>query len=138
MSGELPTVYEFSTNIADAKPPQPLPTGEYRASVRNIEPAVSKSSGKPMAVITYFISADQYPADFTDGNPEGATGNVYMSLEESPRNIWQIKQMCEMHGVVASKRLNLTEFMGQDVIVNVTHEEYQGMPQARFRPVRAV
>lgn len=135
---ELPTVYEFSTNVADAKPPQPLPVGEYRATVRSIEPAVSKSSGKQMAVITYFVSSDQYPADYTDGNPEGTVSNVYMSLEDSARNIWMLKQMCEMHGVVASKRINLTEFMGQDVIVNVTHEEYQGLPQARFKPVRAV
>lgn len=135
---ELSSVYEFSTNVGDAKPPQPLPTGEYRATVRSIEPAISKSSGKPMAVLAYFVSPDQYPADYTDGNPEGTTSNVYMSLEDSPRNIWQLKQMCEMHGVVASKRINLTEFMGQDVIVNVTHEEYQGLPQARFRPVRSV
>lgn len=135
---ELPSVYEYSTNISDAKPPQPLPTGEYRATVRSIEGAISKNSGKPMAVITYFVSPDQYPADYQDGNPEGTTSNFYMSLEETPRNIWQLRQMCEMHGVVASKRLNLTEFMGQDVIVNVTHEEYQGLPQARFRPVRSV
>ncbi|CAB4163250.1 hypothetical protein UFOVP810_9 [uncultured Caudovirales phage] len=135
---ELPTVYEFSTNVADAKPPQPLPTGEYRATVRGIEPAVSKSSGNQMAVISYFVSPDQYPADYVDGNPEGTTSNFYLSLVDNPRNIWLLKQMCEMHGVVASKRINLTEFMGQDVVVSVSHEDYQGMPQARFRPVRAV
>jgi hypothetical protein len=134
---EISSVYEYSQDIASAEAPPPLPTGEYRASVRSIEAAISKSSGKPMAVLTYYISPDQYPADYTEGNADGETLTFYAPLEDTPRNRFRLRKFCEMHGVVASRRINLPDFIGQDVILNVSHEDYQGMPQARGNPVRA-
>lgn len=133
---ELSSVYEFSQDIASAEAPPPLPVGEYRASVRSIEAAVSKSSGKPMMVLTYSISPDQYPADYTEGNADGETLMFYQPLEDTPRNRFRLRKFCEMHGVAASRRINLPDFIGQDVILNVSHEDYQGMPQARGTPVR--
>lgn len=135
---ELGSVYEFQSNIADAQQPNPLPVGEYRASVKIAELKVSKSSGKPMLAITYHISAEQYPADYTDGNADGETLSTYASLAETPRNKFMLKKFMEMHGVAPSNRLVATDFIGQEVIVKIEHEDYQGMPQARATPVRAV
>ncbi len=134
---ELSSVYEFSQDIASAEAPPPLPVGEYRASVRSVEAAVSKSSGKPMMVLTYNISPDQYPVDYTEGNADGETLTYYHPLEDTPRNRFRLRKFCEMHGVAASRRINLPDFIGQDVIMNVSHEDYQGLPQARGNPVRA-
>lgn len=135
---ELGSVYEFQSNIGDAEAPKPLPMGEYRASVRSAELQLSKSSGNPMIVVSYHISPDQFPADFTDGNPDGEVLTVYKSLSETPQNKWLLRKFCEMHGVAASNRLVATDFIGQDVIVKITHEDYQGVSQARANPVRAV
>jgi hypothetical protein len=136
MSGSLPTVYEFQQPISDAEAPKPLPAGEYRAVVKMVEPKMSKSSGKPMADFTYSISADQYPADYTEGDPDGTTLHSYVSLVDTPRQRFQLRKLCEMHGVVAGSRLNLVDFMGTEVIVKIEHEDYQGVPQARLTPVR--
>lgn len=135
---ELSSVYEYAEDIANAMPPSPLPVREYRASVRAIEPRISKTSGKPMAVVTYLISADQYPADFTEGNPDGEVLPYYQPLEDTTKNRYLLRKFCEKHGVVGGTRLNLPDFIGQDVIIAVTHEDYQGVPQARANPVRAV
>lgn len=134
---ELGSVYEFQNNLADAQQPQPLPVGEYRASVKIAELKVSKSSGNPMLALSYHISSDQYPADYTDGNPDGEVLTTFASLKETPRNRWMLRKMCEMHGVAPSNRINATDFIGQEVIVKIEHEDYQGMPQARATPVRA-
>ena len=135
---ELGSVYDFQSNIADAQEPVPLPVGEYRASVQAAELANSKSTGKPMLVLTHIVSPDQYPADFADGNPDGEKLTVYVGLAETPRNRWRLKKLGEMYGVMIANRLDATAFIGQEVILHIEHEDYQGAAQARANPVRAV
>lgn len=138
MSGSMPSVYEFGGDLATAEAPPPLPVGEYRATVQGVEAAVSKNSGKPMAVFTYIIAPDQYPADFTEGNPDGEQAKVYVSLVDDARNRFRLRKLCEMHGVTPSRTLNLPDFLGTEVIVSITHEEYQGETRARMNPIRQV
>lgn len=133
---ELPSIYEYTSNLAEAEAPSPLPEGEYRASVRSIDAQNSKSSGKPMAVLQYVVSPDQYPADFTDGDADGTVLMFYRPLEDTPRNRYLLRKFCEIHGVKPSNRLNLPDFIGQDVILSIKHEEYQGVTQARATPIR--
>lgn len=134
---ELGSVYTFNSDIASAEAPQPLTPGEYRGSVVHAELSTSKSSGNPMLVTQYLVSSDQFPADFTDGNPEGETFRVYTSLNDTtPRGRFMIKKFMEMHGIVPSNRLNVPDFLGQEVILDISHEDYQGMPQARAKVVR--
>lgn len=135
---DMSSVYEFSTDLSQQEAPTPLPVGEYRATVQAVVPQISKSSGRPMAVFTYHISPDQYPADYTEGNPDGEQLNVYTSLVDDARNRFRLRKLCEMHGVTPARSLNLPDFIGQEVIVNVTHEEYQGETRARATPVRQV
>lgn len=135
---ELGSVYEFDTDLSTAEQPSPLPVGEYRGSVQAAELMNSKNSGKPMLKLTYRVGADQYPADYTDGNPDGENLVIYRSLESNPRNRYMLRKFCEMHGVVPSTRIVATDFIGMDVILRVEHEDYQGMPQARANAVRAV
>lgn len=135
---ELGSVYEYTTSLADAEAPVPLPVGEYRATVQGVAPQVSKSSGKPMAVFTYRITPDQYPADYTEGNPDGEQMNFYLPLSDDARNRFRLRKFCEMHGVTPGRTLNLPDFIGQEVLVNVTHEEYQGETRARVTPTRQV
>lgn len=133
---DIPSVYEFSSDLADAIPPSPLPAGEYRAVVRSAEPHQSKTGNRSIKV-SYHISPDQYPADYTDGNADGEMLTHYQGAEDTPKSRYALKRFCEMHGVVPSRSLNLIDFMGTEVMVQITHEDYQGIPQARVRPIRA-
>lgn len=135
---DLGSVYEYATPLNEAEAPPPFPLGQYRATVQAVAPQVSKSSGKPMAVITYLISPDEYPADFTNGNPDGETFQFYLPLADEPRNRFRLRKFCEMHRVTATRSLNLPDFIGQEVLVDVTHEEYQGETRARVTPARQV
>jgi hypothetical protein len=135
---DMSSVYEFSDDLSNAAPPVPLPVGEYRATVQAVEPRISRSSGKPMAVVTYLVAPDQYPADYTEGSADGETFQHYRPLEDSPRNRFLLKKFCDIHGVTPSRTLNLPDFIGQEVIVSVTHEEYQGEQRARVTPIRQV
>jgi hypothetical protein len=134
---QLGSVYTMDRSLADAERPKPLPIGEYRGEVRGAELKTS-SKGKPMLVIQYFIDPSQFPADYTDGNPDGETLSVFQSLVQTPRNRYLLKQFCLMHGVAPSNQIDTTAFIAQNVILAVSHEEYEGMEQARGKPVRAV
>lgn len=130
----LPSVLSYSQDIADAKPPAPLPAGTYRAVVKGLpEVTLSKSSGKKMIVIPLFISPDQYPADYTDGNPDGTILTHYVGAEDTPMGRYSVKRACETFGVPMNGReINVSEFAGREVMCKVTHEMYEGNPQARI------
>ncbi len=136
MSEIVPSVFEFSQDIKDAQPPVPLPIGEYQAEVREAEIRNSKSSGKPMLAVTYHVGAEQYPADYVDGNPDGEIMSAFLPLSDTPRSRYQTKRFAEMHGVVPSARVSPTEYIGAKVILQITHDEYQGQPTVRATPVR--
>lgn len=138
MSDTVKSIYEFAEDLASAEAPIPLPAGEYRAEVRHIIGKTSKSSGNPMAEVQYVISQEQFPVDFTDGNPDGELLTVYVSLVDTPRNRYSLRKFHEMHGVAPSRKMNLPDFLGQAVIMRVEHEEFQGVMRARGTPVRAV
>lgn len=137
MADELPSVLEFSQNIADAKQPAPLPTRDYRASIRGAEVKLSKS-GKRMIVSSFFVSPDQYPADYTDGNPDGTILSYYLVAEDTPQGRWRLRQFCEAIGAPMSARIEPSSWIGTDCMIKVEHEMYEGNPQARVASVQRV
>jgi hypothetical protein len=134
----MSSVYTFQSNIGDAEPPVPLPVGEYRGNVRSAEIALSKNTQKPQLVISYHVDPSQFPPDYTDGNPDGEVFTVYQSLADTPANRYRLRKFCEKHAVVPSNKINAPDFIGQDVILQITHDEYQGMMTARAAVARGV
>ena len=134
---QLGSVYTMDKSLADAERPKPLPVGEYRGEVRDASLKVS-TKGNKMLVVQYYIDPSQFPPDYTDGNPDGETLTVFQSLLQTPRNRYLLKGFCLMHGVAPSNQIDTTAFIAQSVILQVTHEEYEGMDQARGKPIRAV
>jgi len=134
---QLGSVYTMDKSLADAERPKPLPIGEYRGEVRNAELKVS-SKGNKMLVVQYHIDPSQFPPDYTDGNPDGELLTVFQSLVQTPRNRYLLKGFCLMHGVAPTNQIDTTAFISQNVILQVTHEEYEGMEQARGKPIRAI
>ena len=133
----LPTIVTFSENIADAPPPVPLPAGEYIGVVRSAE--VKRSNKEKLyGAITYFISPDQYPPDYTDGNPEGTT-LVYrrLGLEDTIPGRFHARKFCEVHGVIPSNQLDVSSFIGTEARLHIKHEMWEGLLRATIDKVSA-
>jgi len=133
----LPSIVEFSEDLSTQEAPNPLPIGKYRGTVRAAEVKLSQKD-KKYGAVTYFISPDQYPADYTDGNPEGTT-LVYrrLGLEDNPQARFGARKFCEMHGVVPSRSIDMNSFVGTEALLHIKHEPYEGIQRAVIDKVSA-
>lgn len=129
---DLPSVLTFSEDIANAKAPAPIPASTYRASVKHAAHEVSKNSGKRMIKIEFHITADQYPADYTDGNPDGTVLSYYVPAEDTPQGRWNVKRACEQLGVPMSREIDVSQMFGREANVKVVHEPYEGQMTAKI------
>lgn len=138
MPNDVPSIIEYSKSLADQEQPQPLPAREYRMSVRGAAGHRSKQSGKDNVKLTFFVSPDQYPVDYIDGNPDGTTLDLYRSTEDTPMARWMMRQTLEALGMPLSKRLEVNEFIGRECIGTVEHEQFEGRMNARIKAIRAL
>ena len=132
----LSSVIEFDEDLNNVEAPKPLPAGLYDSVIQSVEPMTSKS-GNLMAKITHAISADQYPADYTDGNPEGTILSQYLMLSKDHRAKFALKQFCLAIGAPLSNSVDLSTWVGLPAKVEVVNEMYEGNPQARLKKVVA-
>lgn len=128
----LPSVLTFSEDIANAKPPAPLPASTYRGSVKHAAHEISKNSGKRMIKIEFHVTADQYPADYTDGNPDGTVLSYYVPAEDTPQGRFNVKRICETLGVPMSREIDVSQMFGREAMLKVVHEPYEGNQQAKI------
>jgi len=134
---ELDSVVEYSVNLKDQDAPEPLPVGEYSATIRGAEKKESQR-GTFYAAVSFFIGSDQYPADFTEGNPDGMT-IIYRrtSLEDNPGARFGTRNFIEAIGGTLSKKIDVTEWVGLEAAVEIDHETYEGVTRAVIKRVRA-
>lgn len=132
---DLPSVVELDDDISNAEAPAPLPIGEYNATIRASEMQTSKS-GNLMARVTFAIAPDEYPADFTDGNPDGESLlHFQMMNTEDARTRYRLKKFIETIGAPKGKRIDVSDWIGLEAKVRVEHEEYDGEVRARIARV---
>ena len=134
---QLSSVVEFSSDLSKAEAPEPLPAGEYEAVIRAAEVKMSQRDTR-YAAVTFNISSDQYPADYKDGNHDGAT-LIYrrVSLEDNPQARYGTKKFIESIGAPLGKKVDVSEWIGMDAVVEVGHETYEGVNRAQVQRVRA-
>lgn len=131
----LPSVIEFTEDISGAEAPVPLPAGEYPAVIKGAEVRTSQRDTK-YAAVTFHISADSYPVDFTEGDPEGEVITFRrVPLEDNPKSRFQLKKFCEAVGSPMSKRIDVNDWLGLEARVVVTHEVYEEIPRATITKV---
>ena len=137
MAEELDSIVEFSVDLAKQDAPEPLPVGRYLASIRK---ATRKESqrGTMYGEIFFHIGAEQYPADFKDGGDDGVT-IVYrrVGLEDTPQARYGTRRFIEAIGGVLDKKIDMNEWIGIEAAVDVTHELWEGVNQARITRVQA-
>lgn len=128
---ELKSMLEFDVNLAEVEAPKPLPAGIYDAVVQTAEIVVSKSE-KDMIKVTFNISADQYPADYVDGNPEGTTLTHYVMAEKTLRSMFALKRFLLALGAPLSNSIDPSTLIGLPAKVEVRNELWEGMETARI------
>jgi hypothetical protein len=135
MTDQRPSVIEFSEDVSTQEAPQPLPPGDYPATIKHAEVKTSQRETK-YAAVTFHISPDAYPADFTEGDPDGETIIFRrVPMEDTARSRFMLKRFCESIGATPSKRIDVNEWVGLEATVTVQHEEYEGMPRATITRV---
>lgn len=138
MSDDQTSIVEFSEDISAAEQPEPLPVGEYAATIRQAEVKTSQR-GTKYAAVTFLIAPEEFPADFpTENAPDGKV-IVYRrcSLEDNPQARWMLRNFCEAIGATAAKRIDVNEWIGLEARVQIDHDEYEGVVREQISRVNA-
>lgn len=129
------SIIEYDVDLDEAEAPVPLPKGDYVGEIRGAE---QKTSGKGNEYInvTFHIDADQYPADYTEGNPDGTILSYgRLSPENTTRARYQMKKFIESVGGTLGKSVDMNDWLGLRAKLTVVNEDYEGVPQAKISKV---
>jgi hypothetical protein len=134
MSG---TILQFSEDITNAPPPIPLPVGPYPAEIIGAQKRVS-ANGNEYASFMMRINAESYPADYTDGDPDGTTlAYNRLQIDDNPttRHRWRV--FMEKVGGPMGRQIDLNALIGLTCTVEITHQEYEGEMRAQIARILA-
>ncbi len=135
---ELDSIVEFSVDLNDQEAPIPLPAGRYTGTIRKAEKRESQR-GTMYAAVSFHIGADQYPADYTEGMDDGLT-IIYrrVGLEDNPQSRYGTKRFIEAIGAPLAKSINVTDWVGMEVALDVTHDTFEGVTRPVIDRVHAL
>lgn len=132
---ELSSVIEFDEDLNNVEAPKPLPAGQYAATILSAEPMMSKNGEHKMAKVTWSIPAEEYPADYVDGNPAGTQLTQYLMLDNTARAKFTLKRFVQAIGAPLSNTVDLTTWLGLAARVEVTNEPFEDTLTARLKKV---
>jgi hypothetical protein len=135
---EVNSVLEFSEDISNAEPPVPLPVGDYPAEIRGAEKKTSQRTGNDYIKVDFFVAPENYPADYTEGNPDGEILSfMRLSAEDTPRARHRMRKFCEAIGAPTGTKVDLNGWVGLTATVSIAEEEYEGEKRAVIAKVGA-
>src|SRR3954453_644268 len=135
MSG---SILEFSEDITNSAPPAPLPPGPYPAEIIGAQKRVSSTSGKEYAQIIFRINAEAYPADYTEGDPDGTPlsyNRLQVDDSANSRHRWRV--FLEKCGGPLGRTVDLNALIGLTATVEINHNEYEGEQRAQIARILA-
>ncbi len=129
MSEEMDTIIDFSEDIATAEAPPPLPLGTYTADIRSAEAKVSNNTGNKYGDAVFYISPDQFPADYPiEYAPDGLSLHYRrIALEDTPAGRYRLRQFLEAIGAPLSSRIDMNDWIGMQAQVVIEHDEFDGI-----------
>lgn len=133
---EMDDIIDYDDDVSDAEAPDPIPVGTYPAQIVSAEKKVS-GKGNNYINVGFQISTDDYPADFPVENEPDGVRLSYMRLspDNRPRARFAMKKFIEAVGAKGGKSINIKEWIGLEAKLRVSHDTYEGMPQARIDAV---
>lgn len=131
------SILSFSDDITNAPPPTPLPVGPYPAEIIGAQKRVS-STGNEYVQIPMRINPENYPADFTDGDPDGIV-LMYnrLQVEDNGVNRHRWRVFMERVGGPMGRNIDLGSLVGLTCTVEITHQEYEGEMRAQIARILA-
>lgn len=134
---DTPSIIEFSEDVGTAEAPVPLPVGEYPAEIRAAEIKDSAKGNKYVSV-QFFIAPEAYPADYTEGEPDGMilTYNR-VGVQDTPAGRHRMRKFTEAIGAPAGSKLDVNDWVGRTATVSVQHDTYEGETRAAIGKVVA-
>jgi hypothetical protein len=119
------SIIEYTEDLTHAEAPPLLPPGPYPAEIVGAMEKVSKTNGHKYLNVVARINAESYPADFTDGDPDGIELQYnFIQLEDTPRNRYNMRRFLERVGASLSRKVDLNDLIGRTMTVEVVHNEW--------------
>lgn len=139
MSEQVTTIVEYAEDIAEAVAPDPLPARDYPAEIRTAEIKTSANTGNRYYSLGIFVAPENYPADYNSENaPDGRTFMYnLLSAEDTPNARYRLKKFLESVGLPMSKRIDVNEWIGQGVTVELKHGQWQGEVREEVAKIKA-
>lgn len=136
---DAPSIMEFSVDLNEQAEPEVLPTGDYPAEIVEAGFRVSQTSGNTYLSLRMRISPDSYPADFTEGDPDGTeiTYNRLVVVPDKAQNRWRLKKFLEAVGAPIGRTLDPAALVGLTCTLHVEQGEYDGEKRLEARKVLA-
>ena len=139
MTEDTMSIVEFSEDISEAEAPEPLPPGEYAATIRGAEVKVSQR-GTKYAAVTFIVAPEEFPADYPVENAPDGKVIIFRrcSMEDNPQARYMLKNFCEAIGATASKRIDVNDWLGLEASIQVENEDYEGIAREQIARVNAL
>ena len=136
------SIMDFGQDITNQEAPPLLPAGPYPAEIIGAIEKQSRTSGNPYLDITFRIHSESYPADFTEGDPDGIELH-YMRLQtdwSKAANRFRMKRFLQRVGASLSSQVDLNDLIGRTATIEITHSgpnEFSEEPQLQVNRVLA-
>lgn len=134
------SLIEYSVDLEQQTEPLPLPVNTYPAHVETAEAKVSKDGGSEYLALGLRIPSDAYPADYTDGDPDGTLLFFNRTpIADTPRGRWLMKRLRSVMGLPSGGRtIDPYDFVGLTVNIAVEHNEWEGEKRAQVARIIGV
>lgn len=134
------TIVEFSSDISEAEAPEPLPVGEYAATIKQCDVRISTNSGNKYAAVQFHVSPEEYPADYpADIAPDGKIITYRrLVMEDNQLARFNVRKFCEAIGATMSKKIDVSEWVGLEARIQIGHDTYEGVTREQIERVSAL
>jgi len=130
-----PSIRDLGVDLNSVEAPVPLPATTYPAIIKDAKIKPTKANdGSEYISLTLYVSPDDYPHDYVDGNPDGEllTYNRLSFSTQNKRALYKLKKFLEMLGIPLSNKFDPGELVGHNVNIKVKHGSWEGETRAEI------
>ena len=136
------SIVELDMNLADYDDFEPLPSGEYPATVTLSEMRTS-DKGNDYYYLTFQVHPDDYPADYPIENAPEGTNLTYARVQKpdpkNRRSITNVKNLMRALGCdIKVSVINPGEWEGKKAKLVLKKDSFNGMPTNSIVAVEAL
>lgn len=134
----LPGVYEYAEDVSTQEPPPVLPARTYPATCSSSQAVRSKNNPDNILLnLEFTIEPSAFPADYPETDPVKLYWNRNVLNADTARGRFQLRRLCEKMRVLASRRLDVNDFVGKRVVLKVKGDSWQGVPRSVIDTIEA-